>query len=68
MPYSQAMAMLPPIDSFDSCLASIDVMFTLPISIWGVAVYAQQPFQPLAYISWENVHLDFSRVEENPSD
>ena len=47
------------------CLASVEVLFDVPIALYGISLQVQTPLNP--YISWESVHLDFSRVVETPS-
>jgi pheromone a factor receptor len=47
------------------CLASFEVLFNIPIALYGISLEAQYPLNP--YISWENVHFDFSHVQEIPS-
>ena len=47
------------------CLAGVEILFNIPISIYGISIQSRVPLNP--YISWENVHFDFSHVEEIPS-
>ena len=47
------------------CLASVEILFNIPIAAYGLSLQARAPLNP--YISWENVHEDFSRVELIPS-
>jgi pheromone a factor receptor len=47
------------------CLASFEILFNIPIALYGISLQAQTPLNP--YISWENVHFDFSHVQEIPS-
>ena len=47
------------------CLAGIEILFNIPISLYGISIQTRVPLNP--YISWENVHFDFSNVEEIPS-
>jgi pheromone a factor receptor len=42
------------------CLASVEVLFTIPLTLVNIGIQAQEPLNP--WISWENVHYDFSRV------
>ena len=47
------------------CLASVEVLFNIPVAIYGIVLQCRFPIQP--YISWENVHFEFSAVQEIPS-
>jgi pheromone a factor receptor len=48
------------------CLASVEVIFNIPLAAYGISV--QVHFSPLfPYISWENVHENFSRVDQFPT-
>ena len=47
------------------CLASVEILFNIPIALYVIALQARFPLNP--YISWENVHYDFSHVQEIPS-
>ena len=47
------------------CLASIEVLFNIPVALYSISLQAQFPLLP--YTSWDDVHFDFSRVEETPS-
>ena len=48
------------------CLASIEILFNIPVALYCIAIQVRSgPLNP--YISWENVHLDFSNVQEIPS-
>jgi len=47
------------------CLASVEVLFTVPVTIYGISVQAREPLNP--WISWENVHSFFSRVDQFPA-
>ena len=47
------------------CLASMEILFNIPIAVYGLSLQARVPIN--AYISWENVHEDFSFVEQVPS-
>ena len=47
------------------CLASIEILFNIPLAIYGISLQSRFPLNP--YISWENVHFDFSHVQEIPS-
>jgi pheromone a factor receptor len=48
------------------CLASVEVIFNIPIAAYGISVQVRSsPINP--YISWENVHQNFSRVQQFPS-
>lgn len=47
------------------CLASLDILFTLPFCSWAIYLQAQTPLQP--WISWAWVHLDFYVVDQIPA-
>ena len=47
------------------CLASIEILFNIPIASYGIYLQSLVPLNP--YISWENVHDDFSRIDQVPS-
>jgi pheromone a factor receptor len=47
------------------CLASFEVLFNIPIALYFISLQAQVPLNP--YISWDNVHFNFSDVQEIPS-
>ncbi|KAF9261033.1 STE3-domain-containing protein [Marasmius fiardii PR-910] len=42
------------------CLASVDVVITLPFSIWNIVMAVRAGIFP--WISWEDTHAHFSRV------
>jgi len=47
-------------------LASVEVLFTIPIALWNIAIDTKiHPLFP--WISWASVHADFSRVDQFPS-
>jgi pheromone a factor receptor len=46
-------------------LASVEVLFNIPINLYGISTSAAVPLNP--WISWENVHSNFSRVPQVPS-
>ena len=47
------------------CLASIEILFNIPLALYVISLQAQAPVN--RYISWEDVHVNFSRVEQTPS-
>lgn len=47
------------------CLAMIEICGTIPLSSWILAVTAKEGFGP--YVSWADVHLDYSRIVQYPS-
>lgn len=47
-------------------LASIDMSTSLPLSLYGI--YINNVGIPLVpYVSWENIHFDFGRVNQIPA-
>ena len=46
-------------------LASVEVLFDIPLNLYGISTSAHVPLNP--WISWENVHSNFSRVPLVPS-
>ena len=47
------------------CLAGVEILFNIPLALYGISIQARAPLNP--YISWENVHYNFSRVPEVPA-
>ena len=47
------------------CLASVEILFNIPIALYVIILQSRVPLNP--YISWENVHYDFSHVQQIPS-
>lgn len=48
------------------CLAGIEILFSIPIAVYGMSLQvASAPLNP--YVSWENVHVDFSRIDQIPA-
>ncbi|KAG7085964.1 hypothetical protein E1B28_003489 [Marasmius oreades] len=47
------------------CLASVDVVFTIPVSIWSMANNVRLGVHP--WVSWEVTHLKFSNVRLIPA-
>jgi pheromone a factor receptor len=47
------------------CLASVELLFNIPLSLYGISLEAPQPLNP--WISWQNIHSNFSRVELIPA-
>ncbi|TDL19573.1 pheromone receptor [Rickenella mellea] len=45
------------------CLASTDIAFTIPLSVWGIQTNIQG-IQP--YVSWEDTHFAFSVIRTHP--
>ncbi|KAF8070288.1 pheromone receptor [Lyophyllum atratum] len=47
------------------CLAGIEILLSMPIALIGIAISAQGDVEP--WISWEDTHFDFSRVDQYPA-